>query len=50
MFYGQRGIDCEIESGDNGRGVRNGIDVVGEDESFEKELRLIGRGFQRRRE
>ena len=38
------------ESGVNGRGVRDNMDVVGEGRSFEKDLRLIGSGFQRRGE
>ena len=38
-------MDRESEA--NGIGVRDGMDVVGEGGSFEKDLSLIGREFQR---
>ena len=40
----------EKENEANGRGVREGMDVVGEGGSCEKDLRLVGREFQRRGE
>ena len=38
------------ESEANGRGVRDEMDLVGEGGSFEKDLRLIGREFEGRRD
>ena len=39
--------ECEKGKGVHGRGVREGMDVVGEGGSCEKDLRLIGKLFQR---
>ena len=50
MFRYNR-ITCgDNESEANERGVSDGMDVVGEGGSFEKDLRLIGREFPRRGE
>ena len=41
----ERGIDCEKESEMSERGVKAGMDAVGEGGSCEKDLRLVSRLF-----